>query len=327
MPITYYVGGAPSYNPMSGAPQANAANQAQYAAVLNGYNAALRAQQLGMNNLYGQYQKGLGTVTTNIGKVNDQYNVGLSQAMAGIDRIDQGYQGVLGYLQGVGASEQTALEDQYLRAQAEAVNSMASRGLTNSTVYDTAQRNVLAEKAKSDIALMNTLNREYAQVGEQEYNTMQQGYAGYDQMLQAQAGAMAQGYQGYNALMAQGLKSQEGGYAGYQNILQNMLNFQGNVQTVPIQNQVIPYGSMGGGYSPNIQQQSLGARAQHDLQAYEQGMQMGGHFGATGDMERVLARAATNGTPFSGFLGYGVSPDLGGSSLGPSNYSQAYGYQ
>lgn len=112
-----------------------------------------------------QAQQGIGQGYTNLG---GQVQGALQPMQAGLDeqraqntRTQQGYTDlmgqVMGTINGVDASQRQAIQDQYVAAQGQAGQSLASRGLGNTTVTDSVQRGLLYDKQKSDIALSNQM--------------------------------------------------------------------------------------------------------------------------------------------------------------------------
>lgn len=107
---------------------ANAANEARYNQILSGY---------------GERERYFGAAVRN---------------------VRSGYDDILKRQERVGDSQRIDLQDQYARTLASTKASMFNRGLGASTLYDSAQRGVNADLARSKIALEDSLAREYADV-------------------------------------------------------------------------------------------------------------------------------------------------------------------
>ena len=109
---------------------ANAANEARYSSILSGYG--------DRENYYSKATK----------------------------EVRTGYDDVLKRQERIGDSQRIDLQDQYARNLAQTKASMFNRGLGASTLYDSAQRGVNADLARSKIALEDSLAREYADVAQ-----------------------------------------------------------------------------------------------------------------------------------------------------------------
>ncbi len=112
-----------------------------------------------------QAQQGIGQGYANLGGqvqgALQPMDTGLGQQQAQNARTQQGYTDLLGQvmgtIQGVDASQRQAIQDQYVAAQGQAGQSLASRGLGNTTVTDSVQRGLLYDKTKSDVNLSNQM--------------------------------------------------------------------------------------------------------------------------------------------------------------------------
>ncbi len=101
---------------------------------------------------------GLGTPQSFYNQANQQYG--------------QLQQNVLGSIQGVGASQAQAIQDTYAQQSGAAQQSLAQRGLGNTTVVDATQRGLTLDEQKAQVAL--------------QFYGQQQGYAQQQQMQQQQ---------------------------------------------------------------------------------------------------------------------------------------------
>jgi len=87
--------------------------------------------------------------------------------------INKGYDSLIARQERIGDSQRLDLQDQYGRALGNMRMSMTSRGLGNSTLYDSARRGVDYDLSRSKIALNDSLAREYAGVYGQKLGFME----------------------------------------------------------------------------------------------------------------------------------------------------------
>ncbi len=141
--------------------------QAGQQAVLGGYG-NLSSQVQG---LYGQGLSGLASAQEQIGRGYDTLGGQVQSALGPMQtaleeqraqnaRTQQGYTqlggDVMNTLKGVDASQRQAIQDAYAAQVGAGSQSLASRGLGNSTVVDSVNRGLLLDKSKADIALSNS---------------------------------------------------------------------------------------------------------------------------------------------------------------------------
>lgn len=112
------------------------------------------------------------------GRVQAAYPGVLDRTAQAADRINTGYGNLNAQVQaglaGTGRAQQQAIDEQYARARGDMRQSMASRGLGNTTVRDSMDRGLLADKMKAEIALSDAQARQSAgytaQLGSQGLN-------------------------------------------------------------------------------------------------------------------------------------------------------------
>jgi hypothetical protein len=158
--------------------------------------------------------------------------------------IDQNYQGMIADNKNVGESDRVALRQQYDRNLANTQQSMASRGLGNTTLLDSARRGVNYDYENSNIALNDSLYRRQTDLQNQRL-----GYAAQAQQGLANLQGAQLGYQGdalsqrYNAeanfvsqydLAAQGAKL---GYANQSSLQSQQQNYALQTMQKQFQNQ------------------------------------------------------------------------------------------
>lgn len=99
-----------------------------------------------------------GSTPSNYGQA---YANALSLNQQNYANILQGYQNlgqsVLGDIQGIGASQSTAIEQQYKAEIGSQDQKLISRGLGNSTVTSAVERGLLKDKTNADVSLANQL--------------------------------------------------------------------------------------------------------------------------------------------------------------------------
>jgi len=139
--------------PAAGLGSALSANGAQLVSAL--FNQFQSAYQQAKNANLSRYQnilEGYGARQRNYydvaGQMNNMYD-------ARRDRI-------LGNLEGAGAAQRQSIADQYAAAQGRVANSLISRGLFNTTVYDSLQRGLEADRGKAELSLAEQLRMQKA---------------------------------------------------------------------------------------------------------------------------------------------------------------------
>ncbi len=152
----FYYGGDPSMNPMAGAAQANAFNQKQYDATLQGYNNRLNAWNSSMS------------------------------------AMNTGFNAVLGRQDQFGESQRMGLDSEFARQQAQAQASMLGRGLYNSTVYDSTARGIGYDQARANVDLGGQILNNKNQINMARLQYQGQAYGNQDAIRGQQLNYMGQ---------------------------------------------------------------------------------------------------------------------------------------
>jgi hypothetical protein len=107
----------------------------------------------------GAYNNALSLNKQNYSNILGGYQTALQSQQAVQQGIQQGYatlsSNVLGTIQGIDASQRQAIRDQYAMQAGQTAQGLINRGLGNTTVANSMQRGVAADRAKADIALTN----------------------------------------------------------------------------------------------------------------------------------------------------------------------------
>lgn len=121
--------------------------------------------QTGLGGIANQYQQGYGNALEQNKAMYGDIMAGYQQTSANQVNAQNAlaggytslYNNVLGGIQGIGASQQQAIQDTYAQQRGSADQSLISRGLGNTTVRDSVQRGLTLDEGKANIALANQI--------------------------------------------------------------------------------------------------------------------------------------------------------------------------
>lgn len=268
LPWQSMAGAAGAFQGLAGSPQQ--AVQSLGTNYANAYNSALSMNQALYQNILGGYQDTLSSQTT----AQDAIQRGYSDL----------YNNVLGQINQVGGARQQAINDQYAANSGQATQGLISRGLGNSTVTQSVQRGIEADRQKANLALS-------------------------DDLAQMRAGYMSQ-------LGQAGLQFGERAYGQNTALNQNQLNWMNSVSApYPEAGQYAALAQQYGAYDQANQDR---AQAAGQFAALQRAATPGGPMVTT----PVVPGAVSGGGSSGGFLGQGLSTPTPGPPLygagGPS---------
>lgn len=195
-------GGAGAFAGLGGSPQQAMANLGPNYA--NAYNSSLQQNKSNYDNIMQGYQQTLASQTS------------AQQAIAAGQT--QLYNDVIGGLQGIGASRAQDITDQAAQAGGAATQGLIGRGLGNTTVQDSINRGIAADKNKALTANSNSVAGLVAgyqsQIGQAGLNQAAQANMANSNLSQAQLAFMNSTQSGYPNAGAYGQLAMQFGQAG-----------------------------------------------------------------------------------------------------------------
>lgn len=143
------------------------------------------------------YKNALAMNQANYSNVLKGYQDTMAGQTSAQDAISRGYtdltNNVLGVIQGVGQSQQQAINDQYAQATGQLSQNLVSRGLNNTTVAPNLQRGVEFDRAKASNDLAGTI----AQLRGSYMSQLGQAGLGFDERAYLQNAGLAQNQLGW----------------------------------------------------------------------------------------------------------------------------------
>lgn len=231
-------------------------------------------------------------------------------------------QDVLGGIQGIDASQRQAINNQYAQAQGAASQQLINRGLGNSTVQQSVDRGLMANRDQANLTLTNAtqgLNAQYkSQLGSQALGYANQANMQNSQLAQNQLQWMNSINAGYPDAGAYAMLAQQKGFANKLGGVPPSFGGgsgaggqgPGAPNMRPISGATAPgyYGSggYGGGNNSNPSGYAYGYAAPQDL--YPSAPQSGGYFGMSNDFYTGGNDWGAAASGASQAAGYGLTP-------------------